>query len=880
MSWLDGLRRYVRVPLRRKDQIDRAIDDEMRFHLDMRAQELRDSGVPADRAATEALRRFGNITDAREYCRDQDRAREHTRRWSAHLEEAWHDAGIAVRQLRRRPLFATAALVTLALGIGANVAIYSLVNAYLVRPFPFPDDDRIAAIIPAPSREPFPNMPRLGDVDWRPVNEIFDATVAWDLDGFTVVGSGQPEYHDGAWVSPGYFDVLGVRTAVGRAFAADDYQPERRVALISHGLWTRRFGADPAVVGTTVRMHSTDRPNEAELVTIVGVLRADAWHLNRFTDVLRPLTTPRMPSLGRLEPGMGFAEAERQVTAAVRAQVPSADPAWRMWLPPLRDEYVHEVRPMLLTLGAAGALLLLLTCANVAGLLATRGAARRREMSVRAALGAGRGRLARQLMVEATVLTALAGTIGVIVAHVGIRAIADTVQSRLRAAIPGGDAMLRVDGVVLAVAIGACAIAVLLIGARNAFVGSRSDLIGALRLAGAGAGEVDRRSRARLLVVQIALAFALLLGAGLTLRSAATMSNVVLGFEPAGVLKAHVLLPTSRYADADARRRAMDIAIDRIASEPGVTHVAAVFPHPFRPFMPIPAASEATADNDPTRLPRVVSHTITSSYFDVLGIPLLAGRAFGAIDRDGPPVAVISSDLAWRLWGRESAIGRRVRVGTGETAQWRTVVGVVRDVRKTIAQELLPDVYVPFDQQPRAYMAIVARGRVDAESIVLPLRRGLAAVDPALAPSDVAPLAEAIEGETARPRALAALLTGFATFALLLAALGLGGAMANIIVQRQRELAVRMAVGATGADVLRLLLSDAARVIAIGLVLGAGAAFALGRVLASQLYGVTANDPRTYALVATVLAVVAIFAAAVPGLRATRIEPATVLRDG
>ena len=880
MSWLQGLRRYVRVPRRGKDQIDRAIDEEMRFHLDMRAQELRDSGVPADRASSEALRRFGSVADAREYCRDQDRAREDTRRWSAVLEEAWQDAGIAIRQLRQRPLFATAALVTLALGIGANVAIYSLVNAYLVRPFPFPDDDRIAAIIPAPSREQFPNMPRLGDVDWRPVNEIFDATVAWDLDGFTVVGSGQPEYHDGAWVSPGYFDVLGIRTAVGRGFAADDYQPDRRVALISHALWTRRFGADPAVVGTTVRMHSTDRPNEAEMVTIVGVLRADDWHLNRFTDVLRPLTTPRMPSLGRLKPGMTFTEAERRVTAAVRSQVPSADPAWRMWLPSLRDEHVFEVRPMLLTLGAAGALLLLLTCANVAGLLATRGAARRREMSLRAALGAGRGRLARQLMVEATVLTTIAGIVGVIVAHVGIRAIADTVQSRLRATIPGGDAMLRVDGVVLAVAIGACAIVVLLIGARNAFVGSRSDLIGALRLAGAGSGGVDRKSRARLLVVQIALAFALLLGAGLTLRSAATMANVDLGFEPAGVLKAHVLLPASRYADADARRRGMNAVIERIASEPGVTQVAAVFPHPFRPFMPVPAASEATAANDPSQLPRVVTHTISDSYFDVLRIPLLAGRAFNATDRDGSPVAVISSELAERLWGRESPIGRRVRVGTGETAQWRTIVGVVRDVRKTIAQELFPDVYVPFDQQPRAYMAIVVRGRADAESVVQPLRRGLAAVDPALAPSEVAPLAEPIENDTARPRALAALLTGFATFALVLAALGLGGAMANIIVQRQRELAVRMAVGATGADVLRLLLSDAARVIIVGLALGVGAALALGRVLASQLYGVTPNDPWTYGLVAIVLAVVAFVAAVLPGVRATRIDPAMVLRDG
>jgi putative ABC transport system permease protein len=239
----------------------------------------------------------------------------------------------------------------------------------------------------------------------------------------------------------------------------------------------------------------------------------------------------------------------------------------------------------------------------------------------------------------------------------------------------------------------------------------------------------------------------------------------------------------------------------------------------------------------------------------VLRIPLLAGRGFTSVDRDGPPVAVVSADLAERLWGREPAIGRRVRVGTGDAAPWRTVVGVVRDVRKTIRGELVPDVYVPFDQQPRAYTAIVARGRTDAVSLGAPLRRALASVDAALAPSDVAPLSESVDNETARPRALAVLLAGFAIFALVLAALGLGGAMANVIVQRQRELAVRMAVGATGGNVLRLLLVDAARVVAIGLALGVAAALALGRVLA-------------------------LAAAAVPGLRATRIDPAIVLREG
>jgi putative ABC transport system permease protein len=875
MSWLPGLRRYVRVPRTGLRQIEQEIDDELRFHLDMRAQELGAAGVSADRAEAEALRRFGNVADARAYCREQDKERTGQQRWTAVFQEAWQDATIAIRQLRNRPVFALAALLTLALGIGSNAAIYTLVNAYLIRPFPFPNDDRIASIIAGPSREPFPNAPRLNTVDWRQVEPIFDGTVAWDLDGFTVVGRGEPEYVDGAWVSPGYFDVLGVRTAVGRPFTTDDFRPDARVALISHALWTRRFGGDAAVVGQTVRLYSTDRPTDAEVVTIVGVMPEGAWHLNRFTDVLRPLTTPRIPSLARLREGMTLAEAERRLTAAVRAQLPaSTDAAWRMSVVSVRDEHTHDVRPMLLALAAAGLLLLLLTCANVGGLIAARGAARRREMSLRAALGAGRARLARQLLVESAVLTLIAGAVGVAVAHAGIRAVARTVQAQLRVSVPGGDAMLRLDGAVVVMAIVTCAVVVLLIGARNALVGSRSNLVDALRLAGAGGG--DRASGARILTVQIALAFALLLGAGLTLRSAAAMSDVALGFDATNVVKAHVLLPVSRYSDAAARRQAVATVLDRIGAEPNVGSVAAVFPHPFRGVAPAAVAGDGTPEGG--RPPQAIPHTISSRYFDVMRVPVLAGRAFGATDAGGPPAAIVSAGLAQRLWPGSAAVGRRLRIGEAE--QWRTVVGVVGDVRKTIAGELLPDVYVPFDQQPRAYTALVIRGGADATAAARSLRAGLASVDPALAPSDVAPLVEAIASETARPKALASLLGGFAIFALVLAALGLGGAVANLIVQRQRELAVRMAIGATGADVMRLLLGEAGRVIGVGLAGGVVLAIALGRVLSSQLYGVAATDPSTYAIVAVILAAIGLLAAALPGLRATRIEPSAVLRDG
>ena len=878
MPRLPGLRRYIRLPHSSPKQIDRELDDELRFHLEMRSRELQEAGLSADRADKEARRRFGNVADTREYCREQDRQREGHRRWTAVLDEGWQDAIIAVRQLRHRPLFAIAALLTLAFGIGANTAIYTLVNAYLVRPFPFPNDDRIAQIIAGPSREFNPNGPNLSNVDWRQIEPAFDGVVAWDLDGFTVIDGGDPEYVDGAWVNAGYFDILGVRSAVGRGFSADDYRPDAHVALISHALWIRRFGGDASIVGKTVRMHSTDRPANAEMVTIVGVMPVSAWHLNRFTDVLRPLTNGRMPSLARLRPGMSLPEAERRLTGAVRPQLPpSTDAAWHMSLVTLREEYTHDVRPMLVTIGFAGVLLLLLTCANVAGLIAARGAGRRRELGLRAALGAGRGRLIRQLLVEAAVLTTIAGALGVGLTQLGLRVVSDTVQRQLGVTVPGGAGNLRVDGTVLAVALATSVLVVILIGVRNAFVSSRSDLASALRLAGAGAGGVDRRSRARILTAQIALAFALLVGAGLTLRSAAAMSAISLGFEPDGVTRAHVLFPRTRYAEPRDRARAMGSVLDRIAGDPAVVAAATVFPDPFRPAEAAPIAKEGVTAADASQLPRAMPHTISSGYFDVLRVPVLSGRTFGPTDVDGPPTAIVSDGLAARLWPGQSAIGQRIRIA--DATDLRTVVGVVRDVRKTITGELLPDVYVPFDQSPRAYTAIVARTRGDANG-GLAIRRGLASIDAALAPSDVAPLGEVIGNETARPRALAALLTGFASFALLLAALGLGGAMANLIVQRQRELAVRMAVGATSSDVLRLLLGDSGRVIAAGLAVGAVLAYALSRVLANQLFGITSNDASTYAVVAVILAAIGLLAAALPGMRVTRIDPASVLRDG
>ncbi|HJU74170.1 MAG TPA: ADOP family duplicated permease [Gemmatimonadaceae bacterium] len=877
MSDSSRFRRFLRLPRRSRRTIESDIDDEFRFHLEMRERELRSLGRSPTEARREALRQFGDLADAREYCRTADQhAERHSRRrnW---LDELRQDVLIASRLMRRNPRFALGATLTLAVGVAAATAAYSVLYAYLVRPLPYPDPDRLAFVIPGPSREPFPNAPSLRTVDWTKVDSVFNGTVAWDLDGFTLAGGDRPEYVDGAWVSPGYLTTLGVRPAVGRAFQPEAYTAGAPpVALISDALWARRFNRDSSIIGTTIRLHSTDRPLENELVTIVGVTAPGTWHVTRFTDVIRPLTTSRMPSIVRLKSGSTLAQAQAQLNAAVIPQLGEVPTGWRMSAVPVHEEYTHEVRPILVALFGAAAFMLLIAAGSVAGALVARAAGRRDELGIRGALGASRGRLVRQLLTETFVLAAVAAIAGTLLARFLIEVIASAVGPHLGVSVPGGEARLIPDIMVFALAIIAGSALGALFGLIPAVAATRGDVAASVRAGRNVSGPSRPIMRQSLIGAQIALTVVLLVGAGLMARTVAALRNAPLGFQTAGLLKADVLLPQSRYPDAAARRNVADRALAEIRRVPGIRAAALVFPYPFRQGGAAPISSEAgTRASDV--IPRATVHSISPDYFRVMQISLISGRTFD--DRDNPDAAavvIISDGLARDLWSGESALGRRIRIG--ESEEWRTVVGVVNETLKTVIGEHSADVYMPYAQAPRAYTSIVVSGTSGTPPTAHDLQRAMARVDDVLALSDIRTLDEIVSQEGASRRMLATLLVGFALFALGLAALGLYASISYVVARRRRELAVRMAIGANAASIMRLVLGEGVVVVTGGVIAGVALSLALARVLASQVYGVATTDTLTLGAIVIIVTLAALSAIAGPLSRALRIDPASAMR--
>lgn len=876
MSETPRYRRLFRLP-ERPTNIERDLDEELRFHLDMRVEELRGRGMTPESARAEALRQFGDVDDAREFCREEDTRRLREDRRADWLEQLRQDAGLAVRQLRQSPAFAVAAALTLAVGIGVTTAIYSVVHAYLVRPLPYPEADRLVSVLPAPSRERFSNAPSLRDVDWRAADSIFERTVTWDLDGFTLAGGERPEYVDGAWASPGYFTAFGVRVSVGRGFRPDEYVNGTPVAIISDALWARRFGRDPSVVGRPVRMYSTDRPQESELVTIVGIMPPGLWHMSRFTNVLRPLSTPNMPYVALLRRGSTLAEAQARLNAAVIPQLGAVDPAWHMTLSSLQSEYTHGVRPILVALLGGSAFMLLIAVASVAGALVARAASRRAELAVRSALGASRGRLVRQLLTECGTLAAVGAIGGVALARGLLDAVGDGVADYLGTSVPGGASRLAPSAVTLLLAFGASIVVGVVFGLMPAVSSTRVDPGATLRAAGRGGAISGSTARIRrsLIAGQIALTMVLLVGAGLMARTVMALAISPLGFRAEGVIKGDLLLPRSVYTDAAARAAGIRRILAGVRAEPGVGAAAAVFPYPFRPGGPVPVVGERSVDAIGAPVAR--QYVVTPSYFEVMEIPIVAGRRFTDRDDAGAPrVVIVSEDLTRRLWGNESSLGRRLRLD--DDSVWHTVVGVARETREALGQERSPDVYLAHAQHPGAYLSIVARTTADAQGMIPALQRAVARVDDVLALADVRPMSEIVDRNGVRHRVLATLLGVFALFALGLAVLGLYSTLSYVVAQRGRELAVRVAVGADARAIIRLVLREGVPMVAGGIAVGVVLSLALRRVLASQLYGVSATDPVTFGLIAVVVTLSALAAVMGPARRATRVDPVIVLR--
>ena len=876
MGWLEKLRRRARL-LFDHDAVEREMEDEMRFHLDMEADELGRFGADADTADHVARRRFGGVA------RFQDEAREARGGWW--LEELRQDIRYAVRVLARGRAFVAISILTLALGVGANTAIFSVVRGVLLRALPYAEPARLVAIQSVIRGNTAAVSPP-DFFDWRSQTHAFSGMAAYYLSTTNLTGNGEPERLTQARVSANFFDVLGVRPPYGRGFVAgEDDAAAPRVAVLSDGLWRRRFGADPSVIGRTIDLD--DAPT-----TVIGVAPADLhrpwdvdlWLTTRFAanDVAPSARGARwIEVVGRLAPGVSLSSAGAEMNA-IAARLERLDPRHNLDVAsrvmPLQQDLVGQVRgPLMVLLGAVG-FVMLIACVNVASLSLGRTAGRETELAVRTALGAGRGRLIRQILTESLVLSLGAGAVGIALATLGTRA--------LLLLAPGDLPLLtavHVDGVVLAFALLLMIASGLLFGLMPAVQGSRQAVEGRLRASSRGNSLGTGRLRQLLVVAELALAISLLAGAGLLLRSFGQLTAVDPGFQPRQVTTFSLSLSPVRYPDAARQEQFASALLSRLDRLPGVTASGISFSLPlsgggFSLTFAIGGRPESTGADEPHAQIRVA----TPEYFRTMGIPLIRGRGFTTEDRaGGDRVLLISAEAARRYWPNEDPIGQTLQTGwhrDGRALGGR-IVGVVGDVRQfSLASRPQPAVYAPLAQWPLDEMSVVVRSSAPAATVLAEARDVIHQLDSSLPVYDARPLSDVVRESIAERRFYATLLAAFAALALVLAAVGIYGVIAYSVQQRRRELGIRIALGASSSQVIAMVMRQGMTLTLLGAAVGLVCASFLTRVLRGQLFGVSATDPLTFIAVPLILVLVAALACAIPARRAVAVDPASAIR--
>jgi putative ABC transport system permease protein len=791
----------------------------------------------------------------------------------------------ALRSLAKHRSFAAITTATLALGIGANTALFSVVNAVLLQPLPHDHPERIAVVwrtLPASPEYPH-SAPDFLDVQRD--SHSFESLGAYHglvLD--LARGAGEPQRLFGAEVTNGFFDVFGTAAALGRTMRANSDRPGDRVAVLSHGAWVRVFGSDPSVIGRSVRFGSMP-------TTVIGVMpKSFSWPAGAEAWVLSDLAVPRpavpvddlmtqrglsyVNVVARLKPTVTLAEAQAELDGIGRRSAEAfpannKDRGYRLVL--LHEQLTGRMRPSLLTLLGVVGLVLLIASANVANLLLARGLGRQREMAVRASLGASPARLVRQLLVESVVLALAGGLAGLAIADQGTRLLVRLVPGDLSRS---GD--IAIDGRVLLFTLGLSVATGLLFGVAPAFAAARVPPLEALRSGGRGATAPGNRLRSALVGAEIAVAVVVLSGAGLLLRSLVRLQNVETGYLTDSVVAMPLQLPTSRYPNSPEQTRFYQQVVERLSAS-GRYEVAAGYPAPFgdgaSSAAPVRRENRSASDADAMTL----FSTVTPSYFHVMGIPLLAGRTFAETDEaDKPGVVMISRAMAERFWPGEDPLGQRITLGDKELF---TVVGIVSDIRrKGLDQPAEPMVYLHYRQFTLPFFHIFARGANEA-MLASDARVAVRVLDPDLPLGVVQTVAELRARSMAEPRFRTVLLGLFAALGLSLAAVGLFGVVSDGVGRRARELGIRMALGAERRQILRLILADGLRISAAGAALGLLASLALGRVIASFLFGVSAADPLTLGGVSVVLLGVAALASYLPARRASRLDPVLAIRN-
>ena len=792
-----------------------------------------------------------------------------------------HDVRYALRLLARAPGFALVAVVTMALGIGANTAIFSVVRSVLLAPLPFADPDRLVVVWHGYP----PNMPRAavsapGYYDLRDARHLFDEVAAVRLISQNLTGGGEPERVLVARATQSFQPTLGLTLAAGRWFSAEEDAPSRApVVVLSDGLWRRRFGGDPRVLGQTMLLN--DRPH-----AIIGVMtpaatfprRAEAWVPMAFTPEDRAdRGSEYLDVIARARPDVDVASLPAALTTlagTLHQQYYADSPRWTLGMRPLKDDLVRDTRPIVLAVFGAVGLVLLVACANVANLLLARAGHRRRELAVRSAVGAAPSRLRRQLLVETTILGMLGGAAGVLVAAATVpllgRAVAET--------FPQVDAP-RLDLLTLGFALTVAFTSSLLVGLIPAWQLSRSDLRSVLTEESRGG--TSRRTGRLLVASELALAFAVLIGAGLLVRSFASVIAVDPGFSVDHRLTVRVSLPVARYPGAPQRTAFYTQLFDRLAALPGVRGVGGVSELPLSDM-----GNMGTFEIEGRVLPRGADYphadwrSASPGYFKAMNLGLVAGRFFEYRDAGGAPrVAIIDDLAASKYWPGENPIGQRLTTDDGPQKTWREIVGVVRTVHHdSLEASARGTIYLPLAQRATSGVFAVVHADGDPLALLPAVRAGIRAIDPNLPVYDIRTLDDRLNDSLGRRRIATWLIGVFASLALALAAIGVYGVMSYDVSERAKEIGIRMALGADRRSVLAMIVGGGLRMAASGVLAGAILALVLTRVASGLLFGVSGHDPITYALLAIVLVGLAAAAAYVPARRATRMNPLDVLR--
>jgi putative ABC transport system permease protein len=804
-----------------------------------------------------------------------------------------NDLRFALRQLRKSPGFTLIAVLTLALGIGANTAIFSVIYAVLLQPLPYPEGNRIVILTETDSNQPQISVAYPDYVDWKRDNTVFENIAVSRRESFNLSGlpGRAPEQVPGGLVTGNFFKVIGLQAQLGRVFTEEeDRVGGPAVCVISDKLWQRVFTRDPNVLGKTVNFGN-------QPYTIVGVMppqmfsprTAEVWFpLTRRTDDAMWQSRDNHPGLfgwARLKEGVTTEKAlaeMKEIQARLANQYPKSNTGISVTIKTLLDNQVEDYRDSLRLLLGAVALVLLIACANLANLLAARGAARAREFAVRAAVGASRWQIVRQLLIESFVLAVFGGLLGLGLAAWG--------RDLLVALAPPGVSRFQniaLSGWVLVFSLGLSFVTSVLFGLWPAWHSSRTDIQLALK-SGGGHGSSEaagaRRSRDVLVVAEVALTLILLSSAGLVLKSFANARNLGLGFDPHLLLSARVDLPEPSYSDAKKLLNFHEALMSKLSVLPGVQNAALAANPPLMTGWQTSFLPEGMQEPEPGKSPSTEVSVVTDGYFQTLKTPLLRGRAFDRRDtKEAPPVIIIDQLTADRYFPGQDAVGKRIGMyvgGENDQRVYRTIVGVAPHLKVYGFEEttVLPQAYLPMRQHPQTGLVVLLRTTLSPKSLEKPVRDIVASLDPAQPAFEFKTMQERVEETWATPRLMSFLLACFAILALTLAVVGLYGVMAFNGLRRMREIGVRLALGAMPVQIRTMMLKQGMRLLGVGLVLGFAGAFALSRVMRSLLFGVSANDPVIYAVVTLVLAVAALFACWIPARRASRVNPMITLR--